>query len=78
MLAKQYQITIEHKYYEVGHTQMPVDSMHSTIERRVKSRRINIPAEYAFHCKKARLRPRPYKVKYLDHTFLNPCSDGKK
>lgn len=74
-LAKQYKITIEHKYLEVGHTQMPVDSMHSTIERRLKKRRINVPAEYAFHCKRARLKPRPYNVKYLDHNFFKSFED---
>lgn len=49
---------------------MTVNSMHSTIERRVKSRRINVPAEYAVHCKKARINPRPYKVEYLEYTLF--------
>lgn len=69
-LCKKYDITIEHKYLEVGHTQMQVDSMHATIERRVKSVRINVPADYAYHCKKARKNPKPYDVMYLDHSFF--------
>lgn len=69
-LAKRYNISIEQKYLEKGHTQMECDSIHSTIERYVKYRDIHVPADYADVCTKARKNPRPYKVKYLDHTFF--------
>ncbi|CAH1980784.1 unnamed protein product [Acanthoscelides obtectus] len=49
---------------------MQVDSMHATIERRVNRVRINVPADYAYHCKKARKNPKPYEVMYLDHSFF--------
>lgn len=69
-LSKRHQIVIEQKYLERGHTQMECDSMHSIIERYLKNKDISIPAEYAPICKKARKNPRPYFVKYLDHTFF--------
>ena len=53
-------ITIEQKYLEVGHTQMEGDSMHSTIERHLKDKSINVPAEYYSICRKARKKPQNY------------------
>ncbi|XP_072378606.1 uncharacterized protein [Diabrotica undecimpunctata] len=63
-------ITIEQKFLEVDHTQMEVDSMHSTIERQLKNKIINIPAEYISIVKHARKLPAPYVVKYLEHTYF--------
>lgn len=63
-------IIIEQKYLEKGHTQMEADSMHSCIERRIKNTQINIPADYVAICFRARQHPRPYRVKYLEHTFF--------
>lgn len=63
-------ITIEQKYLESGHTQMEADSMHSTVERSMKMRNVNVPADYAHICKIARKKPRPYDVNYLTHTFF--------
>lgn len=68
-------ITIVQKYLESGHTQMEADSMHSTIEKCVRNKIINVPAEYAKYCKIARKNPRPYSVKYLDHTFFKTFSE---
>lgn len=68
-LAIDKKIIITQKYLEKGHTQMEVNSMHACIERRLKNRHINIPAEYAAHCTKAR-QSNPYKVQYLNHTFF--------
>lgn len=69
-VAMRHKITIIQKYLEVGHTQMEADAMHSTIERRVRKRVINVPAEYAYVCKTAREKPRPYEVAYLEHSFF--------
>lgn len=44
--------------------------MHSTIERHLKNKIINVPAEYISIAKHARRSPAPYIVKYLDHTYL--------
>lgn len=47
-------VTIEQKYLEVGHTQMEADSMHATIERKLKNKVTHVPAEYAAICLGAR------------------------
>lgn len=61
-------ITIIQKYLEVGHTQMEVDSMHSSIERKIKNRNINVPADYISIIESA--RNNPYYVQYLEHDFF--------
>ena len=68
--AVKHGIIIEQKILEVGHTQMEADSVHSTIERALKNRNIDVPAEYIGICKSARKKPEPYDVMYLDHTFF--------
>ena len=40
------QITIFHKYLEVGHTHMECDSVHSTIETKRKQITVNLPPDY--------------------------------
>lgn len=62
-------VTIMQKYLQKGHTQMEVDSIHSVIERKIRNKKINIPADYVYVCKTA-CQKSPYKVKYLDHTFF--------
>lgn len=73
-LAMEKQVCIIQKYLEKGHTQMECDSMHSSIERKLKNRTINVPADYVSLCKLARKNPKPYFVKYLDHTFFKDYS----
>ncbi|KAB0802803.1 hypothetical protein PPYR_04989 [Photinus pyralis] len=53
---------------------MECDSMHSTIERKLRRRTINVPADYVSLCKLARKNPKPYHVSYLDHTFFKDYS----
>lgn len=69
-LAIEKNVTIIQKYLERGHTQMECDAMHSTIERKIRKRKINVPADYVEICQTARRNPFPYKVEYLDHTFF--------
>ncbi|CAG9770205.1 unnamed protein product [Ceutorhynchus assimilis] len=69
-LSQESKIQIEQKYLEKGHTQMECDSMHSSIERKLKKKIINVPADYVEVCQSARLNPRPYIVNYLDYTFF--------
>ena len=45
-VAQKKNITIYQKYLSRGHTQMDCDSMHTTIERRLKNFNINVPADY--------------------------------
>lgn len=63
-------VCIVQKYLEKGHAQMECDSMHSTIERKLKGRIINVPADYIAISKSARKNPKPYIVRYLNHKFF--------
>ncbi|CAG9814609.1 unnamed protein product [Phaedon cochleariae] len=65
----------EMKYLEKGHTPMEVDSVHSTIEKRLKNRDIIYsPYEYIAVCKEARRR-HPYHVKYMKYTDFKEFSE---
>lgn len=67
-IAKKCSITIEHKYLEVGHTQMEVDSAHSLIERKLSRRKeIYLPSDYLRNIREARKIPCPYEVIKLTH-----------
>lgn len=68
-LAKELNINIFQKYLTVGHTHMEVDSVHSTIERKLKNRReIYVPAGYLDVIQTARVSsPGPYNVSYLHY-----------
>ena len=48
---------------------MEADSVHSTVERMVEKRVINVPSEY-IDVSHARKNPRTYAVMFLDHTFF--------
>ena len=73
-LAIEAKITIIQKYLEKGHTWMEVDSVHSTIERRLRHRQIYWPAEYIEVISSARSHPRPYIVKDLHFSFFRDFS----
>lgn len=75
--AIKHNVTIEQKILETGHTQMEADSVHSTIERAMKNRNIDVPAEYIGICKGARKNPEPYDVTYLDHSFFKTFKNVK-
>lgn len=62
-------ITIVQKYLQKGHTQMEVDSVHSVIERKLRNKKINVPADYVTVCETA-CQKAPYKVEYLLHNFF--------
>lgn len=70
-------VTITQKYLEKGHTQMECDSIHSNIEKKMRNREIYSPAGYFEVCKTARIKPQPYKVEQLDHTFFKRYNDLK-
>lgn len=63
-------VVIEQKYLEKGHTQMEADSMHAMIEKKLKNRKINVPADYINVCREARRTPKAYSVEYLHHNFF--------
>jgi len=63
-------ITIEQKYLTKGNTQMECDSVHSTIENKLRNTDIYLPSDYMKITKSARIKPFPYNVKYCDITVF--------
>ena len=64
-------VTIFHKYLEVGHTHMECDSVHANIERAVKHARIHLPTDYINLIESARkVKPGKYGVKYVEFSFF--------
>ncbi len=75
--AKQHGKIIIQKILEKGHTQMEVDSVHATIERKLKNKSIFCPADYIQIMREARSRPSPYTVKYLTYDFFTDFSNTR-
>ena len=61
---------VTQKFLEKGHTQMECDSVHSVIERHLRNQDIYVLAEYVALMKRARSKPSPYQVRYVDHNFF--------
>ena len=59
--------TIEQKFLETGHTEMEVDSMHSTIDSQRKHLKVNSPYEWPLVLQMAR-REKPYHVHEVDRS----------
>nr|XP_023020943.1 uncharacterized protein LOC111509421 [Leptinotarsa decemlineata] len=63
---------IDLKYLEPGHTYLEVDSMHATIERARKNKKVYSPREWGVLIQMARQKPRPYIVNHLTYSdFYN-------
>ncbi|CAG9782705.1 unnamed protein product [Diatraea saccharalis] len=58
-------MTIQINYLLPGHTFMPVDSMHSVIEKSVTNTIIWAPSQWPTVCSLARKAPKPYEVEVL-------------
>lgn len=69
-----HKISITQKYLTKGHTQMECDSVHSCIERKLKNRTIELPADYIKATKEARTKPEPYEVIQLSYEFFKDYS----
>ncbi|CAG9814670.1 unnamed protein product [Phaedon cochleariae] len=78
VLASKYDVEIEQKYLERGHTQMECDSTHSLIERKLKNRQIFLPTDYISVINESRKTPTPLEVAYLNHDFFLNYNDPKK
>jgi hypothetical protein len=84
-LAMERGVRIVQKYLVVGHTQMEVDSMHASIEKKIVSD-IFLPHDYIVIMEAARIRPAPYVAKQLSHeeilkldgAYLTSIRPGKK
>lgn len=62
--------TVTITYLLPGHTFMPVDSVHAGIERALKNKTIWASSEWPTLITNARVKPAPYTVQKLDHTFF--------
>ncbi|KAJ4440803.1 hypothetical protein ANN_10706 [Periplaneta americana] len=49
---------------------MKCDSVHSSMECKLKGRELTLPSQYALISKEARKKPFPYEVHYLTHNFF--------
>ena len=65
--ARDCKVKIVQKYLTKGHTMMECDSMHSSIEHRIRNVDLLVPAELAVAVQSARVKPRPYEVTVLNH-----------
>lgn len=72
-LAVQKKVIITQKILERGHTQMECDSVHSSIEGRLKHQSVFLPSGYINIIGTARTEI-PYRVVYLEHTFFKQYS----
>ena len=66
------------KFLLPGHTYMPADSMHATIERFTKRRVVWAPSEWPQVMAWARTNPRPYDVTVMKHTDFRQWSSVDK
>ena len=64
---------IEHSYMETGHSQMEVDSVHSTIERAARNVAVSSPSQYETIIQLAR-KDNPYRVQRVDSPFFRDYS----
>ena len=79
-------ITLQQKYLEKGHAQSEVDSVHSTIERKLKNRQIYWPHDYLSAMKECREK-NPYQIIEMKHDdffdftaikYIDSVRPGKK
>lgn len=70
-LCMESEITIEQKFLEKRHTQMEADSMHSTIERKLRHNNISVPAEKFLHLQSLKMSiPADYHSFYDNLAYL--------
>lgn len=69
-------VTVVQKFLEVGHTQMEVDSVHSTIERKIKNREHFVPGDFLRAIKESRINPKPYAAESLNFTDFTNYAGG--
>lgn len=65
MASIRFNIKIIHRYLEVGHTHMEVDSMHACIENSVRYTDIFVPSQWYTAIRLAKKKPPMYEVKEL-------------
>lgn len=76
-LAQELNIIIEQKYLVKGHTQMECDSVHATIERKLRNKKIFLPSDYARITEEARsTEPEKYEVRMVKYDFFTNFNDN--
>lgn len=63
------------KFLEKGHTQMEVDSVHSTIERLINKKELFLPHELLAETVAAKATPFPYRAVEVYHDYFRDFSD---
>ncbi|CAB3249531.1 unnamed protein product [Arctia plantaginis] len=74
-MSVEHNVSITQKYLDHSHTQMECDSVHATIERKLKNREIHVPSDFISVTKEARKKPTPYEAIHVDHSFVKDYSD---
>lgn len=69
-LAIETKITIYQKFLVRDHTQMECDSVHATIEKKLKNRKIVSPSNYVQISEETRTTPEKYLVKMVNFWFF--------
>lgn len=69
-VSYQYEVTIIQKFLVKGHSQMECDSVHATIEKRLKNKDIEIPNDFHRATIDARQKPFPYEVVSPKYNFF--------
>lgn len=75
LLKSQNLETIQMNYLLPGHTEMTVDSIHSTIESSIRNTTIWAPSQWVTICQLARKEPKPYNVEGLNHEDFKSFDD---
>lgn len=70
-------VEIQQKYIFKGHTQMEVDSVHSSIERKLKNCPIYLPSNFARFTEQARVKG-SYEVKQMSFDFEKDFGNKSK
>lgn len=61
-------VEIIQKFIEVGHIQMECNSVHNSIDRKLKGRDIYLPSDYIRIMQEARIQPFPYEVRNMQYS----------
>ena len=75
-LAIRKNLTVIQKFLVKGHTMMEVDSIHATIERKIKATDIFIPRDFIVVARTARINPRPYDVTMISHEKVTKLEEN--
>ncbi|KAF6215898.1 hypothetical protein GE061_000233 [Apolygus lucorum] len=67
-------VEITQKFLERGHSRFECDTVYNQIREKLGKRDIHLPSQYCALAAKARVRPSPYRTRYLDYSFFKDYS----